>query len=185
MTVATDRIQVVPGLSLPFYPMRPWKGHRLTLDGIKALLADPEAVIQPKLNGDRACLAKVGGKLYLQNRHGGWTKQAVRLAQWERMRDMTCLDGEVWRGDFYAFECLARAGDSLLREPVARRVKVAQELSQACSSGWLFSRPTLRWFKDCDKTAWEGVVVKTNASPYVVLGSPTQESPTWFKSKWT
>ena len=61
--MTTPRIRIIPGLALPFFPMRPPTG-RVIGDPDKAVELFHQFIvagdtIQPKLNGDRACVACV------------------------------------------------------------------------------------------------------------------------------
>lgn len=188
--MADKRIDVVSGLAFPFYPMRPAKGRVLKSAASFAefwctTAQSDEWVIQPKMAGQRACLAFVNGHIYIQNRHGGWFGHGVDVTCFLALPNRTALDGEVRNGLFHPFEALAVNGKSLLRCTTAEREVVAYQLTRTVGQPWMFERPTKRWLKSAMGTPdWEGVVIKKATAPYVVLGSSTQTSITWFKRVW-
>ena len=187
---AAERVEIIPGLAMPFYPMRPTKGPSLrTADSIKKFWASTgrtqDWVIQPKMNGDRATLALVGGRIYIQNRHGGWYGHSADTTPFLRLPDRTVLDGEVYQGHFHPFEALAINGRSLLRCTVTEREVMACQLTRLVGQQWMFGRPDRRWLLAAQQCSeWDGVVLKRAASCYTILGSDTQMSETWFKRTW-
>lgn len=177
---------------MPFYPMRPIKGRRLDRPAnIKQLWQDAvdegQWVMQPKLGGDRAGLATVDGKVYIQNRHGGWYRHKVANAKdFLQLPNRTCFDGEVYKGNFYPFELLACNAKSLLKTVVHERVRLAKDLVGFLDHPWLFDLPTMAWLlrRGFNRPAYEGVVLKQTGSFYVLLGSATQSSSRWLKRLW-
>lgn len=131
-----SKVVVCSGLSLPFFPMRPVEGRalRTVKDAIEVnqAMLDHEYVVQPKLNGDRACLAVVEGHVWIQNRHGGWYGFQVNNAsaflkpKW----DGTAFDGEIYEGNFYPFELLALDGKSFLMASAAEREIMGQKMCE-------------------------------------------------------
>lgn len=172
--------------------MRPFKGRTLSRpDNIRELYHDAVErglwSIQPKLGGDRADLAVVDKKVYIQNRHGGWLRQKVRNApDFLRLPNRTCFDGEVFKGNFYPFECLASNSNPFLSAEVHERVALAKDMMGFLKQPWLFDPPTLAWLLNRAKNApiFEGVVLKQVRSRYVLLGSATQTSSAWMKRLW-
>lgn len=187
-----DRVAVIPGIVMPFFPMRPVRGPRLqtkadVLEVLEAQKGEIEWVAQPKLNDDRVTLAVRGKKVLVQNRHGGWYAGTVRnLGRWAKLWDRTVLDGGVYDGKFYAFECLALFGQSMLQATTLEREICAMQMSRLCGVEWLFERPTRRWLSALSRNApqWEGVVLKRIRAPYQIAGSATQESTDWVKRRW-
>lgn len=177
---------------MPFFPMRPTKGRALSRpDGIKQLWK--EAVeqrlwtIQPKLGGDRAELAVVDSKIYIQNRHGGCYRFKVANApDFLRLPNRTCFDGEVFKSNFYPFECLASNGHSFLRTEVHERAQMAKDMVTFLKHPWLFDPPALAWLlrRSANLPDWEGVVIKQVRSRYILMGSARQSSLEWFKRLW-
>lgn len=183
-------IKILPGLSLPMYPMRPTRGrairdqHELT-----CLHTDVNSGlwhVQPKLNGDRACLGKVNGAIHICNRHGSWLKHPVtNLTLFKAMPDHTLLDGEVFQSCFFPFEALALDGCLLLRQCPSQRAETAKQICASLGVQWLFKPHVPLWFKNHETTEqWEGFVLKRIGSPYIQLGSAGQESSSWVKRRW-
>ncbi len=183
-----NTLTVIPGVSLPFFPMRPLTGPMLrTESDIAQVLANTDYHWQPKLNGDRVIFAKVGGKVYLCNRHNNWYSYAIQNQfVWEHAPDQTVLDGEVWNRKFYPFEALVVAGQSLLRDCVTVRAKAAKELSHELMEPFLFDSPTEEWLRAnliAKPKEWEGLVGKRKNSPYLILGTQ-KDTPGVVKRKW-
>lgn len=178
---------------MPFFPMRPTRGPRLAtvahVSEVMALQRGERAwIAQPKLNEDRAVLAVLDKKVYVQNRHGGWYQGKVRNTdRWKGLWNKTVLDGGVYDGKFYAFECLALFGKSLLAATTLEREICAMQMSKLCKVEWLFERPTRDWLLARGQHAprFEGVVLKRIDAPYLILGSATQTSPDWIKRCWS
>lgn len=172
--------------------MRPTKGRTLSRpDSIRQLWHDAVEqglwVIQPKLNGDRADLAVIDKKVYIQNRHGGWYRhKVVNKADFLRLPNRTCLDGEVFKGNFYPFECLASNSHSFMLAEVHERVRMAKDMASFLKHPWLFDPPTLKWLLNRAGNApiFEGVVLKQVRSRYLTLGTASQSSATWLKRLW-
>src|SRR5574337_416158 len=145
------KIDICTGLEMPFYPMRPVRGRALQRpSGIKTLweeaVRDKLWVMQPKLNGDRVILAVVRGKVFAQNRHASWYQKKIgNAADFLKLPDRTCLDGEVFKGNFYPFEVLACNGRSLLRTEVHERVQWARDFVRHINHPWLFEPPSVEW----------------------------------------
>jgi len=190
--ISPVKVDICTGLQMPFFPMRPIKGRRLDRPvNIKDLWHDAidqgHWVMQPKLGGDRVCLACVDGKVYVQNRHGGCYRMKVGNAKdFLQLPNRTCFDGEVFKGNFYPFELLACNGRSLLKTVVHERVRLAKDLVGFLGHPWLFDTPTLPWLmrRAANRPAYEGVVLKQTGSPYILLGSDTQSSSKWMKRLW-
>ena len=185
-------IDVCTGLSLPFFPMRPTMGRALSRGAsIKELWRDAVErelwVMQPKLNGDRACLACVDGKVYVQNRHGSRYGFKVRNAQdFLKLPNRTCFDGEVFKRNFYPFECLASNSHSFLLAEAHERVAMAKGMVQHLGHPWLFDPPSRAWLlrRSANLPDFEGVVLKQWRSRYLILGSERQFNADWLKRRW-
>ena len=183
------RIKVVNGLSLPFFPMRPVKGVAVctakAAEALHAEIADTHLwTIQPKLGGDRACLAVVDDKVYVQNRLGSWYKHPVKNAEaFKELGNGTCFDGEVYDGRFCVFDLLALKGKSFVRASAGEREVMARATVQLIGQPWVFDPPSRAWLCKLRRNGpqWEGVVLKRTLSPYIPLGSATQSSPNWIK----
>ena len=182
-----NKVTVIPGIAMPFFPMRPLTGPKLVKEADVENLTPSGYFWQPKLNGDRVILGKFEGKVYISNRHGGWYSHTVKnLGLWARVPDQTVLDGEVWQMKFLPFEALAVGGVSLLRECVTKRAAKAKELAISLEEPFLFDSPTVEWLKTNLRNKpkeWEGVVGKKKDAPYLILGSE-KDSPGWVKRKW-
>jgi len=185
----SERIRIVPGLAAPFFPMRPRHGRAVaTISGAINILKEfTEAgnTVQPKLNGDRGPLVKMNDRIMIQNRHGSWYNFKVNVRKFSRMPDGTCLDGEVWKGQFYPFEVLSWNFSSRMTRPVAERAEEAERLCSTFGVEWIFGPVTPGWIKaHFMHEAWEGFVNKIKGTDYTVLGSASRESEAWSKHKW-
>lgn len=184
------------GLKIPFFPMRPSMGRRITPSNVGDFA--PTSVegyaIQPKLNGDRAILAITeSNDVVITNRYGSWFKHPVLNRDVYRMLGSgTILDGEVRERNFYPFEAIAIAGQPFLKRCPSVRIEQAKCVCFGLGVDWLFETPDESWirdqvaqFYDDPNPMWEGLVFKKLGSSYVPLGSSSMDSPTWRKSKWS
>lgn len=177
---------------MPFYPMRPTSGRDLrTARSVSQLWDeikdDTTWIAQPKLNGDRACLAVVERRVFVQNRHGNWYRYKVQNAKdFLKLPDGTCFDGEVFNRNFYPFELLVTAYRSLLLTTAQERVTLAKLMVENLKHPWMFEQPNKNWLmrRSANRPHYEGVVLKKTTTPYIVLGSSTQSSLSWFKRLW-
>lgn len=187
-----DSYDILPGLRLPFFPMRPTTGRTVfTEQALCAVFERDDTVFQPKLNGDNVCIAMLDGDLLVQNRHGSWFKHPVNLAPWLKLPNKTVLSGEVYNKEFYPFEAVAVAGQDYREQCPLIRIDAAKRLCADCGGQWLFEPVTLKeaevlrkLYADVHNPQWEGVVARRLGSPYTTLGSDNQESPRLFKHKW-
>lgn len=177
---------------MPFFPMRPTTGRALQRPIVvkelwKEAVERGHWVMQPKLNGDRACLAVVDGKVYVQNRHGGAYRFRVANAKdFLALPNRTCFDGEVFKSNFYPFELLACNAVNFLRAEAQERVRLAKDLVKFLQHPWLFDLPSLAWLmrRGANLPVYEGVVLKKTTSVYIQLGSASQSNLEWFKRLW-
>lgn len=173
-------------------------GARLTPQNVLAEVAKMQAkgyIVQRKLNGDRGVLeAASDGELKLWNRYGSlYGASTVRLDEWSTLPIGTIIDGEIFEGHFYPFECIqvGRGFPMLyLQDNTEGRISGAKLLCQHYSVEYLYD-VTNEWLVDgCGEYAnphivmWEGVVCKLANAKYVTLKKPDHESPTWVKLKW-
>jgi ATP-dependent DNA ligase len=185
-----ERINVAPGLSVPFYPPRPLHGKALTkatvFDFIKKM--SKTHLVQPKLGGDRAIVVKLGDTLRAFNRHYGPYKQSVTLTRWANLPEGTVLDGEVYKKEFYPFEVVKYGPENLMAKGPEDRAAKAKTISAEVGQPYLFDTPTpesASEFIAMDGTnKWEGIVCTERGSRYTPLASAGQESRTWIKLKW-
>lgn len=187
----TDRIEIVRGLAMPFFPMRPTTGSRIhNAASAQRLLQQVAAgtyIMQPKLGGDRACLAVHNDRVLVQNRHGGWYSHPVlNQRDFLKLGNGCVLDGEVFERAFYPFETLAYMGKSLLRASAAEREALAFSLVRLLGHPWIFNAPSLVWLQKRTQHGkkWEGVVMKRSISPYIPACSDTTASLHWFRHLW-
>lgn len=186
------KVEICDGLEMPLFPMRPFRGRALLRPAnIREMCeeaADGFWVIQPKLHGDRVCLACVDGKVFAQNRHGGAYRFKVHNAQdFLALPNRTCFDGEVFKGNFYPFELLACNGKTFLTAEAHERVRLAEDLVKFIGHPWMFGPPSTAWvLRRCaNLPVYDGVVLKQIRSRYVTLGSATQTSKFWMKRLWS
>lgn len=185
------KIEICPGLTMPFFPMRPVAGRTLRTPKLVREFIDefdPEYwEMQPKLNGDRVCLATARGRVYAQNRHGGWYQFPISNAKtFLSLGDGFCLDGEVHQGSFYPFDTLAQSGVLCFDWPTYERVALARKLAVDLQQPWLFDAPKPEWLMVRQKNMpqWEGIVLKRKQSGYMRLGSADAGSLVWMKRRW-
>lgn len=188
-----DSITVCHGIRMPFFPQRPVTGPaiRTKKDAAKlwSEIKDPALwVPQPKLNEDRAVLAKVDGRIYIQNRYARWFAQPVtNLGKWcKNLPDGCVFDGGVYNRQFFAFEALCINGRSLLLATTMEREVLAFQFSRLCGVPWMFERPDRAWLmaRTDNMPKYEGLVLKRASAPYVIAGSPDQENSNWFRRRW-
>jgi len=186
-----NTVEVVHGIAMPFFPMRPASGSPIhtkrQIDHVVSQLSSGDWLIQPKAGGERACLAVVDGQVLVQNRHGAWRKRPIVNGEdFLKLRNRTCFDGEVIDDQFHPFECLAVNGRSLLLSPAVEREAVAQQLVKLIHHKWFFPKPTRTFLSAARKNlpVWEGVVMKGYMSFYIPAAKANQESGTWLKCKW-
>jgi hypothetical protein len=187
-----DKVAVVPGIVMPFFPMRPATGRILRNKGNvreyeREVLNTEDWVAQPKLEGDRACIGIVDGKVYIQNRHGSWMKHRVEnLHAFANLPDRTVLDGEVYKKNFYPFECIAVEGKSKVTCTVGERETLAYMLCKYAGVTWRFERPSMAWVSKLHENApmYGGVVLKRTMSSYIIHASAAQFSLDWLKRCW-
>lgn len=183
-----NKVTVIPGVALPFFPMRPVTGPMLLNDShVAEVLNNQDFYWQPKLGGDRVIMARVGNEIFFANRHGGWYSFNVENKRdWMKVPDRTVLDGEVYKKKFYAFECVVAGGVNMTRKCVTERAAAARYMSELCGVDFIFNPPTEQYLKDGvvkKPSDWEGVVGKRKNTPYVILGVK-KDSPNWIKRKW-
>ncbi|MGE0406976.1 MAG: hypothetical protein AB7O65_11805, partial [Candidatus Korobacteraceae bacterium] len=96
------------------------------------------------------------------------------------------LDGEVFKGNFYPFDCLASDGHNFMMATVAEREVLALKLVQFLGHEWKFTRPNKRWVANLrgNMPEFGGVVLKRMQSPYIIAGSPDKASLDWVKRCW-
>jgi hypothetical protein len=177
---------------MPFFPMRPATGRAIRgFSAVDALWDEVSTekhwIPQPKLNGDRACLAVIERRVFIQNRKGGWYRFRARNAKdFLKLPDGMCFDGEVFKGNFYPFELLAIEHRSLLLTTTHERIVLAKEFVDKLGHPWMYPHPTKNWLmrRNANLPDYEGVVLKTASAPYIVLGSTTQSSLLWLKRTW-
>lgn len=187
-----DKIVIARGVVMPFFPMRPARGPVLRNQSNveqfdEQVLKTFDWIVQPKLEGDRACVATVDKKVYIQNRHGSWYKHPVKnLDDFKKLPNLTLLDGEVFKGNFYPFECLVSAGKSFVMATPDEREILAFQMSKFLGHEWKFSRPSKKWVAKLhgQMPEYGGVVLKRAGSPYIIHGSADQSSLDWLKKCW-
>lgn len=185
-----DTVTIMHGWNLPFFPMRPAEGPRLTRRNIPRILREQEEhvyIYQPKLNGDRAILGVVNREVYVANRYGRWYRHPVHnKTTFLKLGDGTLFDGEVYDGQFFPFECLACEGRSFKQSTTEEREILAQQMCKLLGVRWMFSRPTEFWLRTLDRhlPKYEGLVRKRADAPYVILNTATRTSTAWLKRKW-
>lgn len=145
-------------------------------------------VMQPKLAGERGCLACSGGVVQVQDRYGRvFRKKVSNAADFLKLPDQTCFDGVVYKGNFYPFELLASGGNSLLMAEVHERVALAKAMAGFLKHPWMFETPSLAWLmrRRGNSPVFDGVVLKQVRSRYLTLGNTDQSNPAWMRRLWS
>lgn len=176
------------GWIVPFFPMRPANGPTLTKKLALEILErmdDHRYVYQPKLNGDRALLAIVNRRVIVCNRHYGWYQYQVANAGafLGKLGDGTLFDGEVYKSNFYPFDCLAVEGRSFKANTTDQREVEAIQMCRLCGVEWMFKRPTKKFLLE-PRAPFEGVVRKRADLPYIILPNASGISSGWLKHRW-
>jgi ATP-dependent DNA ligase len=179
---------ILPGLSMPMFPMRPKSGRQITSKtDVKDIFTRIKGgwTVQLKINGDRAQVGVNENGIHVANRHGGWYGLTVDLTEWKQLPAGTLLDGEVFKKKFYPFEVVAYEGQSLDRSTPAEREAKAKWLCDQVGVDWLYE-PTQSVLSKmrANMPTIEGVVLKMANTPYIPLSTATRESDTWIKWKW-
>lgn len=172
--------------------MHPTQGRVLSRpDSIKRLWQEAVEqglwVMQPKLRGDRVVLACIKGRVHAQNGTGSSHRRRIGNApDFLRLPDGTCLDGIVFKGNFYPFECLASNKHSFLLAEVHERVRLAKNMVQFLKQPWLFDPPTLAWLMQRRKNRpnFDGVILKQVRSRYVPATAGRWTSLDWLERLW-
>ena len=186
-----EKVQIIRGIAMPFYPLRPVDGYVLrnksSIERLQKVIDSGLWIAQPKMHGDRACLGLLDGKVYIQNRHGSWFKHKVKNADvFKKLPDKTVLDGEVFKGNFYPFEVLAIAGKNLTFQTCFEREVLALKTSEFLEIEWRFGKPSARWLSNLKKNMpdFDGVVLKRAAMQYVIPGAASGLCCDWIKHRW-
>jgi hypothetical protein len=185
-----NEIEILKGWTLPFFPMRPAKGYRLTPDLVLDVLgrmANHRFIYQPKLKGDRALLGVVGRKVVVCTRNYDWYPYQVENATsyLAKMGDGSLFDGVVSYGSFYPFECLAFDGRSLKCNTVEEREIIAMQMCRLCGIEWLFRTPTKKWLlAGRANSRYEGVIRKRAGIGYAVQTNASETNSNWTVHLW-
>lgn len=188
-----DKIQIVRGIAMPFFPMRPATGRVIrNRTSVQELLKEVNQqkydwIMQPKMSGDRACIAYLDGEVHVQNRHGTWYRHKVSNKDaFKKLPNKTVLDGEVFKGKFYPFECIAIDGKSMTDCTASEREVLAFQLCKFLGVDWKFERPARAWLLklNTNQPEYDGIVLKRAHSPYILGGSANTVSLDWMKRTW-
>ena len=179
---------ILPGLSMPMFPMRPKSGRQITTKtDIKDIFTRMKSgwTVQLKINGDRAQVGVNENGLHVANRHGGWYGLSVDTTEWKSLPPGTLLDGEIFKKKFYPFEVVAYDGLSMDRSTPADREAKARWLCEKHGVQWLYepTQGVLSKMRE-NMPVIEGVVLKMANTPYLPLSTATRESDAWIKWKW-
>jgi hypothetical protein len=184
-------VPIMKGWTLPFFPMRPVSGPDLTRKLALTILDqmdDHRYIFQPKLNGDRALLGIAEGRVFVCNRHYNWYQYQVANAGAfkAKLGNGTLFDGEVFKSNFYPFDCLAVEGRSFKANTTDQREVEAMQMCRLCGVEWAYRKPTKKWLLAgrANLPKWEGVVRKRADLAYVLLTNASGTSPGWLKHKF-
>jgi hypothetical protein len=191
-----EKIVIASGVALPFQPVHPAKGRtlravRLIEDLFQEISKPGLWCAQPLLAGERACLAVIDKKLYVQDGFGKWYKKSLqRTHDFLKLPNRTAFDGVVYEGEFHPFDLLAIDGKPLLYRSVDEREAMAFQMIRFIQHRWMFPKPTRAWLLRGAKNLpmYEGVVLKDNRYPthyYPMGGTHKQTTLAWFTRKWS
>jgi len=188
---APDQLHVASGLTMPFVPMAAKVGPSLrTKDQIREIVDELDSgrwLIQPELAGERACLAVVDKKVYIQNDAGIWLSRAPHnVRDFLKLPNGTCFDGKIAQNNFYPFECLAVRGRALVFKPVSERETVALQLVKFLGHDWMFDKPYPKFLRSAAKNLpnFQGVTLKDYMSFYALISKQAPPSTAWIKRPW-
>lgn len=186
----------IAGFRAGFFPSRPATGFPLhsllAIDEFLKRIEGQDSVLQPKLNGDRACLIVNGTQTVLYNRHGSvYSFKVKNLSVFSKLGGSWVFDGEVWQNEFLPFECLKTSKHDLTKKCVTLRIKAAEDVSRRLGIRWMFSTPDRDWLIEhfnsegrLSNPTWEGVVRKATRTPYVQGRNDNEPTRGWFRHKW-
>ena len=163
-------------IQIPFVPVKPIRGGRPMDKLYNQLAADPAWVCQAKLNGKRA----IWDGEYL------WSRTGNRITPFQAGKALaalaivpTCLDGELVKDVFYAFDLPDHEGPLHERWALLKTIIPYDfEHFKICPSG-------VSW-EDVSEHKWEGVVFKRLNSKYEKAMSEGKTTPAWvkYRAEW-
>jgi len=191
-----EKIVIASGVALPFYPAYPTRGRtlraaRLVEDLYQEISKPGLWCAQPLMAGERACLAVIDKKIYVQDGFGNWYKKGLQQTHdFLKLPDRTVFDGVVYEGEFHPFDLLAVKGKSMIYCSVDERQVLAFQMVRLIEHRWMFPKPTRAWLERGAKNLpmYKGVILKDNRNPehyYPVGTKPGQTTLAWFTRKWS
>jgi hypothetical protein len=191
MGVTATTVEIARGVAMPFVPMKASVGEPLrTKVQIKSAVAELEnenVIIQPVPGGVRACLALVDKKVFIQDQNGNWiTAPPANGHDFLKLPNNTCLDGYIAGNIFYAADCLAVRGSSLIFRAAAEREAVAYQLTKLLHHQWLFRRPSSKFIQAAKQNLpnFQGLTLKDYMSFYVLASKNPQLGKEWRSRQW-
>lgn len=191
MGITATNVEIGPGLAMPFLPMNPQIGLPLhTRTQIKSAVEelDNETVlVQPTINGQRVCLAVVDKNVFITDQAGRWvTCPPHNGHDFLKLPNNTCLDGFIVHNNFYAADCLAIRGQTLLGKTATERETVAYQLTKFLHHRWMFHRPSPKFIRAArhNLPEFQGLTLKDYMSFYTLLSSQSQTSKAWLNRLW-
>lgn len=191
-----EKIEAVRGLTMPFYLAHPTRGRPLRtprlVEELHKEISEPGLwVVQPLLAGERACLAVVDKKIYVQDDHGKWYQKPLRRTyDFVRLPNRTIFDGVIYEGQFHPFDLLGIGGKSFLYRSADEREALAFQMVRLMRHRWMFPKPSKAWLLRGAKNLpmYAGVVLKDNRHPvhyYLLATRAGQTTRAWFERKWS
>lgn len=191
MGVTATTVEIARGVIMPFIPMKAVVSEPLrTKPQIKSALAELDnenVIVQPVPGGIRACLAVVDKKVFIQDEAGNWIAKAPTNGHdFLKLPNNTCLDGYIAKNFFYAADCLAVRGSSLIFRPAAERETVAYQLTKLLHHHWLFRRPSTKFIQAAKRNLpdFQGLTLKDYMSFYVLASKNPEVGKDWRKRQW-
>lgn len=150
-------------------------------------LDDDQLLIQPSVSGMRVCLAVVDRKVFIQDEQGKWVVRPPSNGRdFLKLPNNTCLDGYISRDTFYAADCIAVGGQSLICKVAAEREAVAYQLCKFLKHPWRFQRPSAKFIRAAKSNLPEvqGLVFKDYMSFYAMLSAKSSAGKEWVRRPW-
>jgi hypothetical protein len=191
MGVTATTVEIARGVTMPFLPMKSHVGQPLrTKTEIKKVverLDDDQLLIQPSITGTRVCLAVVDRKIFIQDEQGKWVVTPPSNGRdFLKLPNNTCLDGYITHQTFFAADCIAVGGQTLICKVAAEREAVAYQLCKFLGHPWRFQRPSAKFIRAAKSNLPEvqGLTFKDYMSVYAMLSSKSQPAKEWLRRSW-
>jgi ATP-dependent DNA ligase len=171
---------------MKYFPPKP---TRIAYDGgtFKELDNNPAWIAEPKINGIRA--VAFGKRLF--SRHGRLLTQEFKEREW--LRDDCEFDCEFVAKNgvirLYIFDIMMVKDEDISRKPLRERKNILLNVLKDAEINkvpivlpWII-KDKIKYYQDCLKQGYEGIVLKKLESPYDKFYTESKEIVTWLKVK--